>query len=204
MVRIELQYTTLLPRFDIFTPNSNIFCIKCVTMIFIRQLSKWRIQIMVMKQLLEKCGELPGIQTVDHGGYAELRYRNGHDNGCMAFVPVFPGITLAFIKIQAGSWPAPDLFGMLSSDRGPFIINYCVSGRCELHLNNDSYVYVTENQFSLSESYARNSYIYPERNYNGIEIFVDMEAVEQSTFLPEYFEINMEELSGKYCKDLKT
>ena len=159
---------------------------------------------MVMKQLLEKCSELPGIQTVDHGEYAELKYRNGHDNGCMAFVPIFPGITLAFIKIQSGSWPAPDLFGMLSSDRGPFIINYCISGRCELQLNNDSYVYVTENQFSLSESYARNNYIYPERNYNGIEIFVDMEAVKQSTFLSEHFEINMEELSDKYCKGLKT
>lgn len=159
---------------------------------------------MVMEQLFERCSELPGVRAVDHGEFSELRYHNGDDSGSMTFVQIFPGVTLAFIKIRSGSWPAPDLFGMLSSDRGPFIINYCVSGRCELHLNNDSYVYVTENQFSLSESYARNRYIYPERTYNGIEIFVDMEAAKQSTFLSEHFEINMEELSDKYCKDLKT
>lgn len=159
---------------------------------------------MVMEQLFERCSELPGVRAVDHGEFSELKYHNGDDSGSMTFVQIFPGVTLAFIKIRSGSWPAPDLFGMLSSDRGPFIINYCVSGRCELQLNNDSYVYVTGNQFSLSESYARNSYIYPERTYDGIEIFVDMDTVKQSTFLSEHFEINMEQLSDKYCKDLKT
>lgn len=159
---------------------------------------------MEMKQLLEKCREQAGISVLEHENTTELVYQNGEDNGSMEFIPLLLGITAAFIRIRSRSWPAPDLTEVTPAGRGLFIINYCVSGRCELLLNDDSYVYVTDNQASLSENYARNSYIYPSGLYDGIEFFIDREAVEQDGTLRRYLSIDMTALAEKYCQDMRT
>lgn len=77
---------------------------------------------MVMKQLLEKCSELEGIQTVDHGEYAELKYRRGHDNGCMVFVPAFPGVTLLLLKSNREAGPRRICLGCCRQTEGLLLL----------------------------------------------------------------------------------
>ncbi len=123
----------------------------------------------------------------------------------MTFFPLFSGITLAYIFVNSASWPAPRLAENSSNMKGPLLINYCVNGRCELILNNENYVYLTDGQISLTERFARNQYIYPRRIYEGLEFFIDLDTVrESSPLLCETLDMNLDKLTQMYCPDGKT
>lgn len=158
---------------------------------------------MNIQTILEKCREYPEITVTGRDNSFLLCLNSKEGTGCMNFVPLFPGITLAFIEIDASRWPAPDL--SKSSGIPPLLINYCIAGRCELLLNNESYVYITDNQLSLSQCYARKDYIYPGHFYRGIEFFLDFDVFEtEGTFLQDYFALDLEKLSSLYCAEGKT
>lgn len=129
-----------------------------------------------------------------------LSGKTGH--GSMAFLPLFPNITLAYISIQSEVWPAPDMEEDNEEGKGPFIINYCVGGRCEMLLSNDTYVYVTDRQLALSEQYAQKQYRYPRRFYEGMELFVDTGG--ERSGLAETFGMDLGELARKFCPEGNT
>lgn len=159
---------------------------------------------MEIGKLIEKCCELPGISVIYDKEDVCLKYNDKNDIGYMKFIQVFEGVTLAYIEIDAFRWPAPALDEISDLKRGPFIINYCVEGRCELLLNDDNYVYVTDKQISLSENYAMNNYIYPGHMYHGLELFIDLENAVKNDFLSEVFDIDLKAIAKRYCSDSKT
>lgn len=55
------------------------------------------------------------------------------------------------------TWIAPDFREKGSTETGPLLLNYCMTGRCEIILNN-----------SLTEHFAKQQYIYPRRIYEGL------------------------------------
>ena len=59
-----------------------------------------------------------------------------------------------------------------SIETGPLLLNYCVTGRCELILNNGNFVYVKDGEISLTERFARQQYVYPRRIYEGMEFLL--------------------------------
>lgn len=72
-------------------------------------------------------------------------------------------------------------------------------------LNNDSYVYITDHQLSLTERFAQEQYIYPGKHYHGMEFFIDLEALPQkSDFLKEQFAVDPTLLPQQFCPDGKT
>ena len=161
---------------------------------------------MKINDLIEKCMETPGISMKKGLFCTELILHQADGRGSMMFFPLFPGVTLAYIFVNSPNWPAPDL-GKNSSNnkKGPLIINYCMSGRCELVLNTNNYVYLTENQLSVTENYAQNQYLYPGRIYEGMEFFIDSNTLAQEGFyLNRDFHLDLAKIPGRYCPDEKT
>lgn len=156
-------------------------------------------------KILERCRYLPGVTVKMNKAYAELWLSNDNGTGRMRFIPMFPGITIAAISVNAASWPAPVLKEAKPEAKGPLIVNYCICGRCELVLNDNKSVFLTSGQISLTEKFAQNKYIYPGGLYEGIELFIDPEAVQNGVAaLSEDFGLHIEELVERYCADGET
>ena len=109
---------------------------------------------------------------------------------------------MAYIFVNSPVWTAPDFHDNGSMETGPLLLNYCVTGRCELILNNGNFVYVKDGEISLTERFARQQYVYPRRIYEGIEFFVDMDTVNaQSSWVEAEFDIDFHRLRDLYCLD---
>lgn len=153
-------------------------------------------------EILKECGRLTGVAVHEKGEYTELVLSSDSGNGRMRFIRLFDGVTLAVIEVHAASWPAPVPEETTSEATGPLIINYCVRGRCELMLNDKRNVFLTSGQISLTEKFARRQYVYPGGLYEGIELFIDPEAVRKGVgVLREHFGLHVEELGRRYCSN---
>ncbi len=153
-------------------------------------------------EILNECRRLPGVSVNTNEEYAELILSTDSGNGRMRFVPLFDGVTLAVIEVHSVSWPAPKPEKSDPETKGPLIVNYCIRGRCELVLNDNKSVFLSSGQISLTEKFAQSRYIYPGGLYEGIELFIDPEAVRGGVaVLRENFGLNIEELSRRYCPD---
>ena len=150
--------------------------------------------------ILEKCRALPGVTVAAERGCTTLLLANEDGAGRMRFYPLFPGVTLALIRVDASSWPAPRPERCAPDATGPLIINYCVKGRCELILNDNRHVFLTAGEISLTERFAQREYLYPGRVYEGFELFIDPEtAREGQPVLREYFGVELSRLRERYC-----
>lgn len=106
---------------------------------------------MKMNEIIENCLEIPGISIKQDDYCSELIMNNKSGKGSMTFFPLYPGITLAYIFVNASTWEAPAMPKNAPNSKGLLLFNYCVEGRCELELNNHNYVYVKNNDISLTE-----------------------------------------------------
>lgn len=160
---------------------------------------------MNIDEIIQKCTEIPGISIV-RGEYSAGLFLNEREgNGSATFFPLFPGITLAYISVNAPLWTAPDFNSESSHEKGPLLLNYCVTGRCELILNNGHFVYVTDGDLSLTEHFAQKQYVYPRRIYEGLEFFVELDTfMAQSVWLQEEFRIDLRRIAERYCPNGNT
>lgn len=155
---------------------------------------------MKIDEIIKKSIEVPGISIKRSEYSAELILKEKDGKGSMTFFPLFPGLTLAYIFINSPTWAAPDFRDNGSIETGPLLLNYCVTGRCELILNNGNFVYVKDGEISLTERFARQQYVYPRRIYEGMEFFIDMDAAaEQSTWIQTEFDIDFHKIRELYC-----
>lgn len=155
---------------------------------------------MKIDEIIKKSIEAPGISIKRSEYSAELILKEKDGKGAMTFFPLFPGLTLAYIFINSPTWAAPDFRDNGSIETGPLLLNYCVTGRCELILNNGNFVYVKDGEISLTERFARQQYVYPRRIYEGMEFFIDMDAAaEQSTWIQTEFDIDFHKIRELYC-----
>lgn len=119
----------------------------------------------------------------------------------MSFHTLFPGLTLAFVFVDAPVWPESEE----NSELNPLLINYCVSGRSELLLDDGAYIYLKENDFCISGQTAQKEYIFPTGRYRGIKIYVDLPLFLRSCGgLMEAFRLEPAGLREKYCGKRKT
>lgn len=159
---------------------------------------------MKIDDVVKKCIEMPGVSLNQRENSMELLLNRPEGRGSMNLFPIFSGITLAYIFVYTPTWPAPILFENGSNAKGPFIINYCIRGRCELICENENYVYVTEGQISLTDHYAQDQYIYPRSLYEGLELFLDLDSVEQNCpDLYDLFGLDLRGLPQRYCQEQK-
>lgn len=156
-------------------------------------------------QIVRQCRHLPGVTVRKGEDYTELLLSGSEGSGHMRFIPLFSGVTLALISVNAPVWPAPVLESSAPESKGPLIVNYCTRGRCELVLNDNKSVFLTAGHISLTEKFALNEYVYPGRVYEGIELFIDPETVREGLpVLREGFGVELAALREKYCPDGET
>lgn len=166
---------------------------------------------MTIKELMIQSAKAPYVSVKSNDISTTLILEHQHDHGKMTFFQIFPGITLAYIDIDADFWPAPVfdeniLDAKISANaKGLLIINYCVKGRCELVLNSHDYVYVNDHHLSLTERYAQDSYRYPGHCYQGLELFIDLhETIQHCPWIFDQFDLDLRSLITQYCPDGKT
>ncbi len=160
---------------------------------------------MKIDEVIRKCMEVPGI-SMKCGEYSsELILKTSEGKGSMTFFPLLPGLTLAYIFVNSPTWTAPNLGSDRPVDKGPLLLNYCVTGRCEMILNNENFVYVKDGEISLTERFTQKQYVYPRRIYEGMEFFIDLESLSsRCPWLLTEFGIDFERLTAMYCPDGRT
>ena len=114
--------------------------------------------------ILENSDTVSDVTLKNSPNSSTLLLDRADGKGRMTFHTLFPGLTLAFIFVNAPVWPESDE----NSNLKPLLINYCVSGRSELLLDDGSYIYLKENDFCVSEQTAQKEYIFPTKQYQGI------------------------------------
>ncbi len=160
---------------------------------------------MKIDDVIKKCIEVPGISIKQDKYSTELIMKTREGKGSMTFFPLFPGLSLAYIFVNSPSWAAPDLRSDSSITKGPLLLNYCVTGRCEIILNSENFVYVKDRELSLTERFAQKEYVYPRRIYEGMEFFVDIDTLtSQSTWVQNEFGIDFRKIADMYCPDGST
>jgi len=160
---------------------------------------------MIIDEIIRKCMEIPGISMRQGEMDAELILKTPEGKGSMTFFPLFPGLTLSYIFVNSPIWPAPNIGDNGQIEKGPLLFNYCLTGRCEMVLNNENYVYLTDGQLSLTERFAQKQYVYPRRIYEGLEFFVDMDTLSsRCPWIQQEFGIDFRHLADLYCPNGST
>lgn len=160
---------------------------------------------MNIDDIIRKSIEVPGISIKRSTFSVELLLKEKEGKGSMTFFPLFPGLTIAYIFINSPTWTAPDFRGDNSIEKGPLLFNYCVTGRCEMILNNENFVYVKDGEISLTERFAQKQYVYPRRIYEGMQYFVDIDTLaEQSTWIQKEFDIDYHKIVDLFCPNGNT
>ncbi|MFV0353227.1 MAG: helix-turn-helix domain-containing protein [Oscillospiraceae bacterium] len=154
-----------------------------------------------MVDILHSNSKLSGVSMIKGPDNTKLLLQQQDGHGQLVFYPLFSGITLAYNHIQSPTWPESEF----EDAAAPFKINYCISGRCELLLNSNSYVYVKEGELALSNQVTQKQYIYPTKQYEGIELYIDVAAAQKNMpWLKKEFGIDLAQMVLNYCGDEKT
>ena len=94
---------------------------------------------MHLEDILAQCLTLPGESLTHDDHHATLQLVTEAGHGTIEFHVLWPGFTLAFIRVAAPRWPAPKL-PKTSAGARPLLVNLCLAGRCELCLDDGRYV----------------------------------------------------------------
>ena len=155
----------------------------------------------IIYSILENSNSVSGVTLKNSPNSSELLLDQANGKGRMTFHTLFPGLTLAFIFVNAPVWPESEA----NSELKPLLINYCISGRSELLLDDGSYIYLKENDFCISGQTAQKEYIFPTRQYQGIKIYFDLSLLLQSCGkLMKSFSLDLTRLEENYCANHKT
>lgn len=155
----------------------------------------------IMESILENSDSVAGVTLKNNPNSSVLLLNQPYGTGRMTFHPLFPGLTLAFIFVNAPVWPESDANAALK----PLLINYCISGRSELLLDDGAYIYLAKNDFCISEQTAQKEYIFPTNQYQGIKIYFDLPLLfSASRELMQTFSLDLSKLKTLYLCRKKT
>lgn len=130
----------------------------------------------------------------------ELHLDQADGQGEMLFYELFPGLLLAYVIINAPEWPT-----VQTDAWRPLLLNYCIRGRCELLLDDNTYIYLQDGDIALSSQSAQDKFLYPRNIYEGIELYCDIELLKKNAaFIHEEFDIDMTAIEEAYCSGGKT
>lgn len=144
---------------------------------------------------------MTGVSLIKHFNNTELLLNQKSGTGKMIFYTIFPGLDIAFIYVDSPNWPESEANNCLT----PLLINYCITGRSELLLNDNSYIYLKENDICISKQTAQTEYIFPTGHYQGIKFYFNQALLSefmQNTF--SLFDIEFNQLEHLYCLNGKT
>lgn len=117
------------------------------------------------------------------------------------FYTLLPGITLTYFNINALT--LPDSEKNIELKRLQF--NYCVTGRIELFLDDDTYIYLKEHDICISRQASKNDSFFPAKSYQGIELSFDINHLSHlSGPILDAFDLDFACLQEIYCSKRET
>lgn len=140
----------------------------------------------------------PGFEIKKNPNSIYLSLKSPAGDGELHLFSVGDGILLSHVQIEASEWPNSPV----SENSHQLLFNYCMKGRCEMELDNGSFTFVSGGELSLDTHPAEKSFSYPGGYYEGIELFLDMDELEQkppALFHQVLFKIS--DLRDKYCPE---
>lgn len=150
-------------------------------------------------EIMKKCVEIPSVSVKKNENSIELCMKQINGKGSMTFFSLFPGISIAYVFINSPTWPMPDLSNSNNSST-PLSLNYCITGRCELSLDNSSFFYIKDGEFCISTRSAEEQYTYPLRVYEGLEFLIDRDILSNhAKYINDVFHIDINKLIDIYC-----
>ena len=102
-----------------------------------------------------------------------LQPKGGYGN--IYIVEPYSGVQLEFIDFDMKGIEVPAI-----EDNGVLILNYCFSGRYEMKIPGDRYVYVTGGLLTVDMSPPSGRTIFPVGKYSGIEISIKLSEIQKN------------------------
>ena len=115
---------------------------------------------------------------------------------------VLPYMHLIFFDLHAQSLP-----GEIAENAQfhPLQFNYCVGGRIELLLDNNSYIYLKENDFCISRQTSQSESYFPTKYYHGVTMYFDPDFfTEANQNVADLFNLNLSRLPEIYFEKKDT
>lgn len=104
-----------------------------------------------------------------------LDYLYQTETGTIYLCSPWPGIVVWANEVRLGKLPCET-----STTDYPFVkLNYCISGRCEVLLENGKYVYLSEGMISIDCNQPKEMFRYPTKRYEGLEIVVNLRELKE-------------------------
>ncbi len=127
-----------------------------------------------------------------------LTYRRQLEHGYVdhTMYPFLPGILVYLNDVHSTYIP---IDSSLFDDDSLFLINYCITGRCEFRVSDNVYRYMKDNYTSIGSLTISDTFYYPSDHYLGFEIYISQKHFTNKTISAlRRFHIDMDSLYTKY------
>ena len=136
----------------------------------------------------------PYIQSINPNNIL-ISVHNECGNGRVYVHNVFQGILALCIDISSKEWPSAGV----EHQTDMIFFNYCIKGRCEVSLSDGLTTCVSEGELIISKNAVIKEYFYPLKQYEGIEIIFNMDALKHADhMLKEHFDIDITQIFAHY------
>ena len=124
-----------------------------------------------------------------------IKINNNHEKGIVDIYNIFDGVLVLFISISSKQWPVASF----SERSDKIFLNYCIKGSCEVSLSNELSTCISEDEFSISKSSAIKDFSYPLKQYEGIEIILNINELKPfQDILKNNFDIDINKTLDYY------
>jgi len=126
----------------------------------------------VKEAILREYRKLPGTLVSDNGNRIDLPLPSDHDDKCGKITMIFPGGSIIFNMIDIKSMEIPAKVANPIGAEKELLINYCLSGRCEIKTMTGECTYLTAGEIAVYAGHTTGSFYYPTGEYKGFEVVV--------------------------------
>ena len=124
-----------------------------------------------LSQLFD-AGRFPGGVEVRPDGKAAVMTLRGPENGSLRLFSLWEGVILSFNRIDTQVWPLAQ-----AEANNILLLNFCQKGRCEVALDDGQFAFLSQGYMAVGTQQAQEEYCYPGSLYEGIELFLDLDAL---------------------------
>ena len=129
-----------------------------------------------LMQLFE-AARFPGGVEVHTDGISAAMTLDGPEHGSLRLFSLAPGVILSFNRIYTQVWPLAQ-----TEAANILLLNFCLNGRCEVDLDNGQFAFLSQGVMALGTQQVKEAYRYPSGVYEGVELFLDLDALEREPY----------------------
>ena len=122
-------------------------------------------------------GRFPGGVEVHTDSVSATMTLDGSEHGSLRLFSLAPGVILSFNRIDTQVWPLAQ-----AEANNILLLNFCLNGRCEVDLDNGQFAFLSQGIMALGTQQVTEPYRYPSSVYEGVELFLDLDTLEQEPY----------------------